>query len=257
MVAAALLLTLAQPAEPVPVCSLVTPGGQNIGFFIGGDDSADHIRLSATPGAVWPTATLRAAQVASTGANLRFAIGGDRGLTLELGNLAVGRTQRPATLFRREGQRTTLPLAFGYCEDRPVNANAPPPSADPAAVGADNAAFDPARWPQEDCALLLSDGRRLRFTFTVTGETQLRIASHDLWSGQAVSTEIRLQSRDTIQLGTFGRSGGPEGVQMMFVQQPLAVKLVRFRALGEPSMPTLTGYGICGMSGVERRGTAS
>ena len=52
MVAAVLLLALAQPAEPVPVCTMVTPGGQNIGFFIGGDDAADHIRLSATPGAV-------------------------------------------------------------------------------------------------------------------------------------------------------------------------------------------------------------
>ena len=255
MVVAALLLAFAQPAEPVPVCTLVPPGGQNVGFFIGGDDAPDTIRLSATPGSVWPTATLRATRMAASGANLRFSLGGDSGgLVLELGGLAVGRTQRPATLFRRDNQRITLPVAFGYCEDRPVNANAPPPSADAAAVGADNPAFDPARWPQEDCALLLSDGRRIRFSFTLAGESQLRLGSRELWSGRTVSVPMRWgQARDSVQLGTFGSAGGPEGVQMMFVAQPRAVKLVRFRALGEPSMPSLTGYGICGYAEVARR----
>ncbi len=259
MVTAALLLALAQPAEPVPTCTLVAPGGQNIGFFIGGDEAPDKIRLSATPGSVWPTATLRATRMNAAGANLRFTLGGDQGgLVLELGGLAVGRTQRPATLFRREGQHTTLPVAFGYCEDRPVSATAPAPSDDPAAVGADNPAFDPARWPQEDCALLLSDGRRLRFSFTLTGETQLRLGSPELWSGRTVSTEMtRLQARDSVQLGRFGSAGEPQGVQMMFVDQPLAVRLIRFRALGEPSMADLTGYGICGISGIARRPVAS
>ena len=258
MVSATLLLALAQAAEPVPVCTLVTPGGQNVGFFIGGDDMADHIRLSATPGAVWPTATLRAARMAASGTNIRFAVGGDHGLTLELGNLAVGRTQRPATLFRRQGQTTGLPLAFGYCEDRPVSANAPEPSTNQAALGLNNAAFDPAHWPQDDCALLLSDGRRIRFNFTLTGDTRLSLRSPGLWSGQTVATDIRwLQPRNGTQFATFGRGGGPEGVQMMFVEQPLAVKLIRFRVLGETSMPTLTGFGMCGYSLIERRPAAS
>ncbi len=257
MVTAALLLALAQPAEPVPVCSLVAPGGQNVGFFIGGDDRPDNIRLSAAPGSAWPGATLRAARVTSTGSNLHFAIGGEDGLTLELGNLVVGRTQRPVTLFRRERGRSTLPLAFGYCEDRPVSANAPEPSATPAALGLDNPAFDAANWP-DDCAMLLSDGRRIRFTFRLTSETQLTLGSQDLWPGREVATDIRWQPpRGSVQLATFGRAGGPEGVQMMFVAQPLAVKLIRFRAFGEPSAPSLTGYGICGVSLVERRPVAS
>ena len=261
MVAALALLAMAaaQPAaaEAVPVCALVTPGGHAIGFYIGGDDRPDHIRLSATAGSVWPAATLRAS-AGRSGSNLRFAIGtGRRGLTLELRSLAAGQTQRLASLFLRDGQSTGVPVAFGYCEDRPVDATATPPSSDPAAVGADHEAFDPARWPEDDCALLLSDGRRLRFSFTLTRDEQLRFASRELWAGRSLTLPVRwLESREFVQLGAFGGEGGdggPEGLQMMYVEGRRAAKLIRFRQLGDAGMPGLSGYGICGYSGTVRR----
>jgi hypothetical protein len=251
---AALLLALAQPAaaEAVPVCSLVTPGGNAIGFFVGGDDAPDKIRLSATSGSIWPQATLRASRLSSG----RFAIGAERrGLALELGSLPAGQTQRSATLLLRDGERTSLPVAFGYCEDRPVDATAAAPSADPRAVGADNAAFNPARWPQYDCALLLSNSRSLRFRFTLTERNDLRLESRELWSGRPVSTTIRwAESPNSVQLGAFGSEGGPEGLQMMFVDdRSRGVKLFRFRKLGDPSLPNVSGYGICGFTGLVRR----
>jgi hypothetical protein len=254
----ALFLALAQPAtataaEAVPVCSLVTPRGDAIGFFIGGDDAPGQIRLSATPGSAWPTATLQASRLRA--ANLRFAIGGARdGLLLELGNQSAGQSRRPATLFLRDGDRVTVPVAYGFCEDRPVTANAPEPAPNAASGAADGPAFNPALWPEEDCALILSNGRRMRFDFTLTGENQLRLDSRDLWSGRSVSTSIRwLEPRESVQLGAFGRDGGPEGLQMMFVAQPMAAKLVRFAKLGDPSLPNVTGYGICGYRTVTRR----
>ena len=260
MVAALAFLALAaaQPAaDGVPVCTLVTPGGDPVGFYIGGDDAPGRVRLSATSGSIWPAATL-VASVTRSGTSLRFTLGtGPRGLTLELRSLAAGQTQRLASLFLRDGQNTTVPVAFGYCEDRPVDAHATPPSADPAAVGADHRAFNPARWPDDDCALLLSDGRRIRFTFTLTRDEQLRLASRELWAGRSLTMPMRwLESREFVQLGAFGgdaAAGGPEGLQMMYVDQRRAAKLIRFRRLGEASMPNLSGYGICGYSGTVRR----
>jgi hypothetical protein len=173
---------------------------------------------------------------------------------LELGGQPAGQTQRSATLFKRERGRVTLPVAFGFCEDRAIDATAAAPSSDPAAIGTDNPAFDPARWPEEDCGLIVSNGRRIRFRFTLTGETQLRLDSPDLWSGRPVSTTIRWQnSGDSTQIGAFGGNGGPEGAQMMFVETPTAVKLIRFRELGDPSIPNATGYGICSYRGLVRR----
>ena len=261
MVAALAFLAMASVAQPaaeaVPVCTLVTPGGHAIGFYIGGDDQPNHIRLSATSGSIWPAATLRAS-AGRSGSSLRFAIGtGRRGLTLELRNLAAGQTQRLASLFLRDGETTSVPVAFGYCEDRPVDATATLPSSDPAAVGADQAAFDPARWPEDDCALLLSDGRRIRFTFTLTKDEQLRLASRELWAGRSITMPIRwLESREFVQLGAFGGEGadaGPEGLQMMFVDERRAAKLIRFRRLGDAAMPSVSGYGMCGYSGRVRR----
>ena len=262
MVAALAFLAMAAAAQPagaetVPVCTLVTPGGQAVGFYLGGDDRPNHIRLSATSGSIWPAATLRAS-AGRSGSNLLFAIGtGQRGLTLELRGLAPGQTQRLASLFLRDGQTSVLPVAFGYCEDRAVDATATPPAAEAVAVGADLAAFDPARWPDDDCALLLSDGRRIRFTFTLTRDEQLRLASRELWAGRSVTLPMRwLESREFVQLGAFGADGtedGPEGLQMMFVDRRRAAKLIRFRRLGDASMPNLSGYGMCGYSGTVRR----
>ena len=253
-----LALAAAQPAaEAVPVCTLVTPGGNPVGFYIGGDDAPNRVRLSPTSGSIWPAATL-VASIERSGSSLRFTLGtGPRGLTLELRSLAAGQTQRLASLFLRQGQSTTVPVAFGYCEDRPVDAHATPPSSDPAAVGADLAAFNPARWPEDDCALLLSDGRRIRFTFTLTRDEQLRLASRELWAGRSVTLPIRwLESREFVQLGAFGgdgAEGGPEGLQMLFVDRPRAAKLIRFRRLGDPGMANLSGYGFCGYPGTVRR----
>ena len=252
--AATSMAQAAPAADAVPACSLVTPGGHAISFFIGGDDAPGMIQLSATSGSTWPAATLRAAP-ARTASGLRMVLGADRrGLALELGSAAAGQAQRSATLFLRENQRSTLPVAYGFCEDRTVNETATPPAANAGMAGADNPAFDPGGWTAEDCALILSNGRRLRFDFTQTSATVARLDSRELWSGRPVTTQVRSLQRSE-QVSAFGEAGGtgPEGIQMMIVAPPRGAKLIRFRQLGDPALANVTGYGICGYSRVERR----
>jgi hypothetical protein len=252
MVTAMLLAAVSQTAAPpLPACSLVTPRGDSIGFFFWAAENPDEFRITATPGSAWPARTL--VGTPQPGAARRvIAIGGSDGFLLELGLEPDARQQRSATLSRRSGQGAPLPVAYGFCEESPAAARGEEPAADRNAVGADNAAFDPARWP-EDCGLMLSDGRRIRLDFTLVDRDRARLESPQLWSGRPVSMSVRWMNGNGIQTGTFGRRGGPEGTQTMFVQGGQAVKLIRLRQIGEPSAPGLSGYGICGYSNIVRR----
>jgi len=252
MVMAFLLATslpTAEAAATLPTCSLVTPRGDAIGFVLWGADNPGEIRLSSAPGSAWPTRTVVGTRQGMSSA-LRFAIGAN-GFVLELGSAAQGRQQQAVTLFLRDGQNATLPVAYGFCEERRPPAELDEPGPDRNAVGTDNPAFDPAHWP-DDCGLILSDGRRLRFGFRLIGRDQARFESSELWSGRPVTTTIRWMNAN-LQAGSFSRRGGPEGVQMMFVQRSQAVKLVRLQQVGEPSAPNLNGYGICGYNNIVRR----
>jgi hypothetical protein len=255
VVVAALLLAATQPAAAnlpeVPTCSLVTPRGDAIGFFIWSGEAPNEIRLSATSGSVWPAGTV----VGSRGdqnSNMRFTIGERRGFVLELSAQAAGRAQRSATLFLRDGNRAALPMAYGFCDERPAPEGAQEPNPDRNLVGMDHPALNPALWP-EDCGLILSDGRRLRFDYTLIGSDRLRLEGRELWSGRPLTTRFRRVSMPRGQVGSFGQQGGPEGLEMFFVEPPRGAKLVRFQQLGDPSLPNLTGYGICGYKAVVRR----
>ena len=249
----ALLLVLAQPAAAevpdVPVCSLVTPRGDDIGFFIGGDEDPTRILLTPMAGSVWPARTIRATRQAG----LQFGIGQGDGFVLELGQDASGRPERSATLFLRQNRHVSVPVAFGFCEERRAPSESAQAAEDQNNIGATDAAFDSANWPQHDCGLVLSNGRRARFNFNLTEGDRVRLESAALWSGQPVTVNIRWRNANGVQLGTFGRDGGPEGVQMMFVDGSRAAKLVRLQQLGDPSAPQLTGYAICGYSQIGRR----
>lgn len=253
MVMEALVLALSQAGAAdvpdVPVCSLVTPRGDAVGFFVAGDENPDRILLSPTPGSAWPARTI----VGVRQAPLQFAIGERDGFVLELRPDSTGRFRRSATLFLRHNRHTSLPAAFGFCEDRRAPGEPTEVVAEQSDVGANDAAFDPAHWPQHDCGLILSDGRRGRFDFTLTQGDQVRLASAELWSGHPVTVRIQWRNANDVQLGTFGRDGGPDGVQMMFVDGARAVKLVRLQQLGDPSAPQLTGYAICGYNQIVRR----
>jgi hypothetical protein len=253
MLTAMLLAAVSQTAAPpltLPTCSLVTPRGDSIGFFLWSAEDPTEFRLTATPGSAWPARTLVGTQ--RTGAAPRgIAIGGSDGFLLELGPDSAGHQQRSATLSRRSRQGA-LPVAYGFCEERPAAAQAGEPAADRNEVGADNAAFDPARWPQ-DCGLMLTDGRRIRFDFTLADRNRVTLTSPQLWSGRPVTASVSWVSGRGAQVGTFSRRGGPEGVQTMAVRGGQAVKLIRLQQIGEPSAPGLSGYGICGYTNIVRR----
>lgn len=247
------VLQTAGAAPELPACSLVTPRGDTIGFFLRSTEDPDEIRLSPTGGSAWPVRTIVGTR-RDMRSELRFAIGGRDGFVLELASNSERRPKRSATLFLRAGQRSTLPVAYGFCEERPPAASGgDEPGADPAAVGTDNLAFDPAHWPEGDCGLILSDGRRIRFDFTLIDRDQVRLESSELWPGRPVTTGIRWMNSSGVQVGSFGRRGGPEGVQMMFVDRSRAVKLIRLQQVGGPSAANLTGYGICGYNNIVRR----
>lgn len=241
-------LQAAAPAPAVPMCSLVTPRGDAVGFSLRATANPDEIRLASVPGSAWPAHSVVGRQRGGG-----FAIGGSEGFLLELGP-SEARHQRSATLWRRNGRSASLPVAYGFCEERPASAAVDEePGAGGNEAGADHPAFDPARWPQ-DCGLMLSDGRRIRFDFTLVDRDHARLESPQLWSGRPVTTDVRwINGRGGAQVGAFSRRGGPEGVQTMFIQRAQAVKLIRLRQIGEPSAPGLSGYGICGYTNIVRR----
>lgn len=249
---AALLLAAAQAAAPAPVtvptCSLVTPRGDAIGFFMWSAEAANETRFSATSGSAWPAGTVVGTRQGS-GAPVRFRIGaGQRGFVLELS--AQG-AQRAATLFSRDGERSTLPVAYGYCDERPAPQDAPEPGPNRELVGVDHQVFNPALWP-DDCRMILSDGQRVTFDMTMTGPDYISFEG-ELWSGERVGVRNSWTGSGGAAVGSFNRRNGPQGVQMMFIENSQAAKLVRFRQLGVSSRPNVTGYGICGIKEIVRR----
>jgi hypothetical protein len=252
MVNAGLLLAALQAVStaspPVPNCALVTPRGDDIRFFIWTDEGKDDARLSPLPSAAWPRATVVGVRRMERG--VRFDIGSREGFVFELGAPTPGEAQRTATLFLRRGQYATLPVAYGYCQDAPVTIDPPEPG-DQSVVGADDPAFDPDLWPDDDCGLVLGDGRRTRFTFRLQ-RSAVRLQSADLWSGRPVTTPISWSPSGNV--GLFSQRGGFGGIQTMTIRGNRAVKLIRLSQLGERSPPDLNGYGICGYRRIERRG---
>ena len=251
-----LLLTLAQPAASqaatMPTCSLVTPRGDRIEFFIWGGDDPRQFHFTGLPGSAWPSRTL-----AGTRTNLApnlpwFIIGGADGVALTLNPPVPGESLRAATIVARSRRLTPMPLAYGYCDERPAPERAEPP-ADRNATEADSPVFDPALWPDQDCALLLSDGRRVRFRFTLDGNNRVRIQSDALWSGAPATALVRWVTGSQVNRATFTSPDGPQGDQMMMVNGTRGSKLVRFLRLGGGSPPGMSGYGICGYRSIVRR----
>jgi hypothetical protein len=260
VIAAMIALALSQPAAPDRAtaalhCSLVTPRSDAVGFVIPSwDESRDEISISGSEGTAWPRRTLagrRGALTGSPGAARMFAFGSGNGLALEVA-ASPNQEIRSATLYRRSGRRVGLPLAFGFCAVRPDPAvhGMPDRNADSAEIGANIPAFDPARWPEGDCGLVLSDGRRVPFRFTLPNRDQVRLWSPALWADGPVTMAMRWDGGARSISGSFARSGGPSGRQATAVSAPLAVRLIRLWQIGGPT--GLTGFGICGMQLVRR-----
>lgn len=255
----ALALASLQPAaaggEAVPNCALTTPSGEVARFFIWGDDSPGRVRLTGSAESVWPAGTVVGTREEDPAA-LRFAIGGPDGLSLQLGQQVQGRRQRTATLFRREGGRPTLPVAYGYCEDQQVAVDPPEPGTDPNAVGVGIPAFDPAGWPDSDCGIILSDGRMTRLRFTIQPNDRVRLEGAGLWSDRPVAAGIRWVASGGVQVGTFSGDGGLTGVQFMFTSPSQAARAIRIENFGDPLLTDVSGYALCGYKHIERRPNA-
>jgi hypothetical protein len=256
MILGTLLLALAQPAASaaatMPTCSLVTPRGDRIEFFIWGGEHPDQFNFTAVPGSAWPQHTLTGLPRNLQRNTPWFIIGRTNGVSLLLGGPPAGSTRREATLVSRNQRMATLPLAYGFCEEHPAPETAEPPSAQDAGM-ADISAFNPDLWPEQDCAMLLGDGRRIRFRFTMNGENEARLESEALWPGAPVTVPLSWSDPARQRHADFTTAGGPEGTQMFLVAGTLGARLVHLRRVGGGAPDGLTGYGICGHRGVRMR----
>jgi hypothetical protein len=250
LVAAALQAAIPSPSSQAEICSLITPSGEVI-HFAAMAWSQDGSRLGLAPvgGSVWPADAIVGTR--SSAAAGGFIFGHGAGISFELSERVAGRTDRSATLFGHEGRG--LPLAFGFCQLGPAPdvADAIDTVAQPASVGANIAAFDSQHWPRNHCALLLTDGRRMRFTHAISGRDQMRLSSAELWPGGPVTVAIRPTPKNATGI-FFGREGGPEGVETAVAVPPLATVLFRIAQLGAPAAQELIAYGICGEHLVRR-----
>lgn len=253
---ALLALALAQPAPELrPGCALVAPNGDAIAFqIVSVASSGNEMLLVGDAGSVWPTRTLAGVSMGPGAGS--FAFGGAGGLVVQLGE-AQGQVQ-PISIRRRAGNGAGLPLAYGYCrpEPRRTDYRAPDPSIAESQIGASIPAFDPARWPENDCGLILSDGRRTRFGFSLEPAGSVRLSSPDLWSGRPVTLSMRWgPPRNGPQFGSFERRGGPSGTQVMHIDESRGngVKLIQLSRLGDSSAADLSGFAICGYRGLVRR----
>jgi len=104
----AIALIAAQPADDlqIPVCSLVTPGGDNVGFFIWSDGREDEVFLTSTEGSVWPSQTIVARRPDESNGT-QFLIGGSNGFVLDLAAPRPGGRLRLASLVRNESSRNS------------------------------------------------------------------------------------------------------------------------------------------------------
>jgi hypothetical protein len=257
-----LAVALAQPPAPsreppLLICSLVTPAGETVGFMAPSwDESSDDIMLVGTEGSVWPTRTLPGQRGIMTGtprAPRMFAFGAGNGLALDIGDSSRDHSLKEARLYRRNGEKVGLSVAFGFCRLQPAASvifRALDPAADPREIGANIPAFDPARWPGTTCGLILSDGRRVPFQFSLAGQDRVTLSSPELWAGRPITMDIRWGTVEGDQAGTFSRRGGPEGFQVMSVLDSSAARLIWLRQIGGSAQ---SGFGICGYPQVVRR----
>lgn len=249
MVAFLILAAAAQALQATPsACWLVTPGNDAVGFqLLTGARPDGQVTFSPTRGSIWPARTLAATTAANGN---RFALEGDEGFTLKLEPAEQSPDRYIATLSRRGAQGSEVPIAFGFC-DRSQEASAgqagdaAPAQADIAAAAR---AFDPARWPEDRCGMILSDGRRMPFRFQLSGPNQVAMVSSSLWNRQPVTARMR---GATSFSGRNGLSGAREFI--ILEREAMGADLIRFRNLGDPSAAGLTAYAICGYSQVVRR----
>ena len=244
MVASLIAAVLAQAAvatEPPKLCLLVTPAGHTVGFQI--ELAAEHARLVAAEGSIWPV-DARVASVSS--AQNRFALDD---LLLVLEGESTGGQRQVATLSRASERQHHYPVAYGYCQ-QDADSGHPWQSgqANQAATGDNAAAFDPRRWPEDRCGMILSDGRRMAMRFHLAGPDRVAMVSTNLWGRQPVMARLRA---GTSFSGPNGLSGARELV--MLEREQMGADLIRFRNLGDPSAAGLTGYAICGYSRLVRR----
>jgi len=251
--AATLMLALqggamAAPASPAIGCSLVTPGADPIDFALVSGSGTDAV-LAPRTGSVWPQAAMAASRPGrEQGGASRLVVGGQGGLVLDISGLDAERRSAVGLLSRWNGRRPTYPVAVGVCRllaeaPSPV----PTPSAPPPSI--DVAAFDPARWP-DHCGLLLGDGRRVRFDYTISGPRgPVRIESPSLWGGQPVTVPWGGGSGNS----RFGGRTGPAGSERMGGEADIRVKIINFSRIGDPAVSAQTGIGICAYRNIVRR----
>lgn len=250
MILGTLLLALAQPAasaaDTMPTCSLVTPRGDRVEFFIWGGDDPNQFNFTGVPGSAWPRHTLAGSRQTLERNVPWFVIGGADGVALMLNAPDGGR--RAATLVSRNRRLAMLPLAYGFCEERPAPQTAEAPPAREA-TEADSPVFNPELWPADDCALLLSDGRRIRFKVTLMPLSDVQFQSEVLWPGAPVTTRLRWA---TDSRADFSSPNGPQGNQLFMINGTLGTRVISLRRLGGASPAGLSGYGICGYRGLHR-----
>jgi len=240
-------------ATLVPTCSLVAPNGDAIGFkVLRWEPSGSSVGLITTEGSVWPLRTLVGEWIGSGGN--AFAFGGDDGLIVQLGE--GSEEAQPIAIHRRDGAGAGLPLAYGFCRPGP----APTVfgvAADPQAIGGDIAAFDPQSWP-DGCALLLTDGRRLRLSYRLNRD-RAEFANAELWPNGPIHADLqRRRPERGVGIARFSRREGVRGTEFFFVQRnpARAVKLLQFDAIGGGAEPDQRGFAICGYASITRRPAA-
>ncbi|HTU12767.1 MAG TPA: hypothetical protein VMG08_17895 [Allosphingosinicella sp.] len=265
VIGAFLLAAAAQAAAPAAaqaeICTLVTPRGDLVRVAaMAWSSDGTQLGLIPVAGGVWPREAIvgtrnRAGRGRAGGP--RFLFGNARGLAFELGERLASQPARSATLFRNAESGPGLPLAFGYCAfgPAPPAEDAVDTSAQPAAVGADIPAFDPALWPEQDCAMLLGDGRRIRLGFDLRGRDAVSLSSAELWGGRRLMADMRWLPSG---VGLFDHDGGPTGTAANYGVDSgsSAAKLISFQSLGGNAAESLKGYAICGYQAVVRRAVA-
>jgi hypothetical protein len=234
----AALVQAAVAAEPAELCSLVTPGGHTVAFKI--ETAVEQARLVPAEGSIWPVGT---AVASASSAQNRFDVDGFR-LTLD-GETGDGQ-RAVATLSRASERHNYYPAAYGYCQQDA--ADGPSGQTNQAAADGYAAAFDPQRWPEDRCGMILSDGRRIAMLFQLRGPDQMAMVSTGLWGRQPVVARLRA---GTSFSGPNGLSGSRELV--ILEREEMGADLIRFRNLGDPSADGLTGYAICGYTRIVRR----
>lgn len=243
-------LSIALAMQVVPAsgaslsCSFVTPSAQAIDFAVVEDSSVAILPRAAS---IWPSAPLQARR--ASGRTHRIIVGDRDGLVLDVGEIE-GRSRAIALLSRWNGRQPTYPVAVGTCQTSSGTASAPDLPPVPFSASDNIAAFDPRQWPS-DCGLLLDDGRRVRFDYTITGPGgPVRIESQVLWGSRPVTTRW---SGGPGGASRFGGGIGPSGSERMLSHDGLLVKIIQFSRIGDPAVSARSGLGICGYNNVVRR----